>query len=330
MQAWPCGARRGSVLDLPSMDKLVFFWFALAAAAAVVLGVVFGVVAQRHLRARTSAARDLVLPAPSKRAAKQLRSTDRRLASTGLVDERLFQRFRDAYDYDAASSVQWLEGRLKVLEERIRRGKKVRAYAPDAPKLQTLRTVDDFSGWVEQHFPGVRKSEWNAVSRFRRALADLDALSLRQRPPAERQIELGAALAESFEQMSRSDRDREQSELATSSVGKKILSLSGYLAETVVNKDDPTIVRIALMMHVVEGFHGDYRENIRYLILINHAARKMNIAIYPIILSASAFGSPQAQKRLEEFSQRADDLNSLASMGVREDGAPGEFRFVPA
>lgn len=177
---------------------------------------------------------------------------------------------------------------------------------------------------------GRRKSRLDALIRFRDACARVDALSWRRSPPAGEQIELAATLAESFEQMSRSDIYQEQLNIAASQVGKKILSLSGYLAETAINKNDTEIIMLALMMHVAEGFRVDYRESIRYLILIDHAARRLGIKLKPLILSVIALASPQAKKRLKEFSHRTDDLNSLASMGVKEDGPPGEIRFVPA
>lgn len=308
------------------MDKFVLSCFALAGTAAVILTAI----AYRHARSRTDASRELFSPAFRKRAAEQLRRADRRLASSGVVDRRLFQWLRDAHDYDAASSVGWLEGRLKILEQRIRRGKPVRVYVPGLSELRTLRTPEVFCTWVEDHFSGRLNSGLIPLIRFRTARADLDALGLRRRPPAEQQVELGAALARNFEKMSPPDRDREQAEIATSSMGGKILSLSGYLAETAVNRDDPAIVRIALMLHVVEDFRGDDRENIRYLVLIAHAARKLDFALGPVILSVSALGSPRAREHLQAFSRRTDEQNSLASFGVKEDGAPGEFRFVPA
>jgi hypothetical protein len=168
------------------------------------------------------------------------------------------------------------------------------------------------------------------LSEFRSARAELEALSLRRRPPPETQVRLGRTLAESFAQMSQPERGLTSSEVSASAAGSKLLSLSGYIAETAINSRESTLLRVAVTLHVIEGFQKDYRENIRYLVLIAHAARKLDVDLSPIILSVETFASTLAKSRLAEFSPRESSLNSLASIGVKEDIASGEFRFVPA
>jgi hypothetical protein len=170
----------------------------------------------------------------------------------------------------------------------------------------------------------------DALSDFRAAKAELEALSLRHRPAPEKQVALSRALAEGFVRMPQPDRDIATGEISLSAAGKKFLSLSGYVAETAINAHDPALLKLAIMLHVIEGFQGDYRENVRYLVLIAHAAGRLGVDLNPIIASVEPFGSPLAKRRLTEFSQRDSSLNSLASFGVKEDGAPGEVRFVPA
>ena len=44
------------------------------------------------------------------------------LSSKGTVEKEMFFLLKDAHDYDAASSVRWLETQLRVLHEQLRRG----------------------------------------------------------------------------------------------------------------------------------------------------------------------------------------------------------------
>lgn len=141
----------------------------------------------------------------------------------------------------------------------------------------------------------------DAVKEFRSAQADLTELSLRRRPPAERQIDLGVDLVDSFSKMSEENRQIVQSNMAESSIGNKVLGLSGYLAEVAINKNDPAILRLAVMLHAVEGFLTDYRENIRYLVLICYACKKLHVIMDDIIVPARAIGSTLVRQRLEEF-----------------------------
>jgi len=169
----------------------------------------------------------------------------------------------------------------------------------------------------------------DALKEFRDAIATLDEVSLRQRPPEYEQIGLARSVADSFWRMSDAERREAQLAMATSSRGKKLMTLSAYLAETAINRQNSDLIKTSISLHVVEGFQSDYRENIRHLVLIAHAAHKIGVEISEIISSVSAAASPVARKRLEEFTERKDDLNTLRVVGVKEDNASGRFRFVP-
>lgn len=88
------------------------------------------------------------------RARRWNRRLDARLAATGVVDRELFGRFVDAYGYDAASTVQWLEAKLGVLARRLRDGGGLTLYDPRSRAMIDVRTHEDLLSWIGLHLPG--------------------------------------------------------------------------------------------------------------------------------------------------------------------------------
>ncbi len=60
----------------------------------------------------------------------------------------------DAYGYDAASSVQWLEAMLGVLARRLRDGGALTLFDPRSSAMLDVRTPEDLTSWIALHFPG--------------------------------------------------------------------------------------------------------------------------------------------------------------------------------
>lgn len=82
------------------------------------------------------------------------RRLDARLAATGVVDRELFGHFRDAYAYDAASTVQALEAKLGVLARHLRDGGALTLFDPRSGAMIDVRTHEDLLSWIGLHFPG--------------------------------------------------------------------------------------------------------------------------------------------------------------------------------
>lgn len=160
------------------------------------------------------------------------------------------------------------------------------------------------------------------------ALGTLDAVSLRFRPKTNAPVENGRVIAASFEQSSESERDRILETLSPSLV-MKLLGLSGFMAETAVNSHDGSLIRSAILLHVIEDFRKDYRENYRYLVLIAHASKMLGIDLKSVVASVEDVASERTGKCLKDFVSRDDNLNRLESFGIRADTANGVFRFVP-
>lgn len=160
------------------------------------------------------------------------------------------------------------------------------------------------------------------------ALGKLDSVSLRFRPKTNAPIDNGIVIATSFAQSTEKDRNR-LLEAISSSLTMKLLGLSGFMAETAVNSHDESLIRSAVLLHIVEDFRKDYRENYRYLVLIAHASKMLGVDLKSIVASVEEVASERAGRYLRDFVSRDDDLNKLESFGIRADIAEGVFRFVP-
>ncbi len=109
----------------------------------------------------------------------------------------------------------------------------------------------------------------------------------------------------------------------------KLLSLSGFLAEAAINKNDPQCVEVAVGLNVIEDFRNDYRENIRYLVLIAYAAKRIGIDMTAVISSMLGISSDRAEKGLSDFMSRSEDINNIILFGIRGEFTDGIFRFTP-
>jgi hypothetical protein len=78
---------------------------------------------------------------------------DKALASSGVVDRELFLRFRDAYGYQSASTVGWVEGRLRVLRGRIDQGQSVELFVPESGGPMVVDAMAVFERWARTYFP---------------------------------------------------------------------------------------------------------------------------------------------------------------------------------
>ena len=81
---------------------------------------------------------------------------DKALSEKGMVDHNLFAKLREAYNYDAASTVGWVEAKLRVLQNRVNNGQPLSLFVPRLNTLANVVSVSEFGAWVQSHFPGIR------------------------------------------------------------------------------------------------------------------------------------------------------------------------------
>ena len=160
-------------------------------------------------------------------------------------------------------------------------------------------------------------------------LAWLATASFRFRPKTGDTVQRGVKLAAAFEQLSPDERLK-LIPLVTPDIELKLMGLSGFMAEAAINQRDSSLIRPALLLHVLEDFRKDYRENFRYLILIDYAARELGVDLSALIESVMPLASVNAKVRLVGFAARDAQTNQLASFGLKGEVVNGLFRFSPA
>lgn len=81
------------------------------------------------------------------------RELDVRLIRSGTVDRETFERLLQAHHYGAATPMQWLEGKLRLLHARLSSGEALWLYWPSSGDSAECRAEADFFGWVRAYFP---------------------------------------------------------------------------------------------------------------------------------------------------------------------------------
>ncbi len=82
------------------------------------------------------------------------RSLDDKFASSGIVDVDDFRRLAEAWVEAGATATQWLEGKLRILRQRVQNGSSVRLFDPRQGREVELVALSEFEEWRETYFPG--------------------------------------------------------------------------------------------------------------------------------------------------------------------------------
>ncbi|WP_211474739.1 hypothetical protein [Collimonas humicola] len=154
----------------------------------------------------------------------------------------------------------------------------------------------------------------------------LATVSFRFRPKSNEAVEKGLLLAETFDKLSLKEKS-EIVKILPSGLDMKLLALSGFMAEAAINKKNADYIKGALVLHLLENFRRDYRENIRYIVLIAFAANEIGINFSSVIDSLSDVASVEAKRHLNNFSARDKNLNKLSSFGIKAEVVDGIFYF---
>jgi hypothetical protein len=156
-----------------------------------------------------------------------------------------------------------------------------------------------------------------SFDRCNEVLDWLASVSFRFRPKSSEPLGRGLLLAKSFDALSEQDRLHVQGAFQWS-VGPKLLTLSGFMAEAAINTRDPSWIRAAVILHIIEDFKKDYRDNIRHLVLVAYAANRIGVDLRDVANSVMQLASPHARSYLIDFLSRDDGLSDLASFGIKE------------
>jgi hypothetical protein len=157
----------------------------------------------------------------------------------------------------------------------------------------------------------------------------LSTVSTRFRPKNSELVDKSLQAAELYAEASADSRHAISSEISPE-LRKKLLAVSGFMAEEAINKNDPKWIRGAILLHLIDDFGSDYRENFRYLVLAHYASKKIGVRMIDIVDSVAPVASSRSRGFLMDFCKRGDDLNGLSSFRVKEDVVDGMSRFVSA
>ena len=78
---------------------------------------------------------------------------DQQLSHSGIVDAALFEDFASVQDDPNASSVGWLQSKLRVLSARVSSGAILSLHEPSRGALVVVSTLEQFFDWADRHFP---------------------------------------------------------------------------------------------------------------------------------------------------------------------------------
>jgi hypothetical protein len=157
----------------------------------------------------------------------------------------------------------------------------------------------------------------------------LESFSTRFRPKDRTAVEAATSIAGVFLQSSIQERVDLES-VITSTISRKLFALSGFVAEEAVTEKDPSLIETAVLMHLVEGFTLDYRENYRYLVLIVDAAKRVGTNLNDVLSKLEPLANDLSKQALQGFARRDQSLNILESFGIRGEMVGDKFQYSPS
>lgn len=155
----------------------------------------------------------------------------------------------------------------------------------------------------------------------------LESVSVRFRPKSADTFEKVLYFTDSFKRLSES----EKSELVSSvsaEVSKKLLAFSAFFAELALATSEMRWIKGAIVLHVIEDFRKDYRENFRYLVLVAYAAKNIKADFAGVVQSVIESASNRARSYLDDFVGRDQELNELEKFGIKVELVNNQPRFV--
>jgi hypothetical protein len=135
-------------------------------------------------------------------------------------------------------------------------------------------------------------------------------------------------LADTYSELDPSDR-KFVFECITEKVGLYLIGFTAALSAKAIDTSEEIWIKRSIILHVMEGFRIDYRENIRNLIFAYYAAEKIGTNFGSLVGAVESLSNEQASIRLAEFCRRDRSLNSLKAFGVREVNNDGITHFQP-
>ena len=157
----------------------------------------------------------------------------------------------------------------------------------------------------------------------------LESISVRFRPKTNAIPESAHTFAHLFEAASPVERLTVLRTLSEKG-SKKLLALSTYLAEVALNCHEVKWLRSAILMHIIEDFRTDWRENKIAFSELVYVALHINANLDQIVTELLPVASARAREYLNAFLSCDRELYTLSNFGVAVSLVDGKFRFGPA
>lgn len=141
-------------------------------------------------------------------------------------------------------------------------------------------------------------------------------------------VEMLRLLTSEFIQLSADER-RALTDLVSDQAGKTLIALGTSCALQALNDKDAKLLKHAVIAHIVEDFRVDPRNNIRNLVLIDHAAKLLRVDLKNVIEAVLSWAEPRALEGLASYMRRSDDINVLENFGIILVQESGRYDFVP-
>lgn len=116
-------------------------------------------------------------------------------------------------------------------------------------------------------------------------------------------------------------------EVYTLKCNLKILSISEQLSELAYTLKSIQFIEEALILHSIEDFRWDPRENLIYLSIIWFVSKELSLNSFELFEACALKSSTQTAEYILEFANRPQAMKSLSAMGLEANKKDGEIVF---
>lgn len=162
-----------------------------------------------------------------------------------------------------------------------------------------------------------------------RIFEEISGTSLRFRPKTKVPIQLLRTAMERAEGLPAAEFEALR-ESITQGLSFKLMYLGTLAAEEAVNARDASWLRITLLVHVLENFKFDFRENFLRLYAAEYAAWRLSANIADIVSTLDPMMTPHARELFANVFNEPHGQAALQLAHLSVIDADGEMRFAPA
>jgi len=161
------------------------------------------------------------------------------------------------------------------------------------------------------------------------AIETISKTSIRFGLKSDQFIQVILELTENYKKGSASEREKVLLHCSSLDIWKRLLGISALISEKAMHTNNVKWIETALILHIIEDFRWDYRENIRYLVLTLYAANYIGVNFKKKLKELIPLGSEKTQKYLMDFLKRDKFINEISKFGLKISIYNGVPKFTP-